>query len=279
MMSTIRAMCLAGLALALTACTSTSPVPASPPAALATTPFDGGLETAHPTNEHPPAEPSAMAVLERSTTPRPTAPDLTLPPAVVSSASPDSSLSARERFDRYWKHIDDVTCVGMLAPQDVYDLGYQSDLVVVGRPVGVQEWTDSPYEGPGRQSLITFRVSQTLRRPDVLFPTPPEEIPVWVDGTPPGTVADMDHLLFLNMLPGYDNVAYLSHGYMSVFGSVEGRVLTPEYRATKDVYGNQLFTTRLDGTSFDELVNKVKHGEGVASTERTLVARRGYFAC
>ena len=125
-------------------------------------------------------------------------PNATLPPPTVSPATPNPGLSDRERIDRYWSDVDDVSCVGMVAPQSLEELEARSDLIVVGRPAGAQDWPGAPYPAPN--ALITFAVTDALKRvPN--FPAPPTSIQLYVENIPSGTVADIEHLLFVSVVP------------------------------------------------------------------------------
>jgi hypothetical protein len=164
----------------------------------------------------------------------------------------------------------------MAAPQSIETVAEWSDVVVIGRPVGAATWDESPYGQP--HSLITFEVADVLKAP------PNAVIPdyVFVLGgeVPDGSVADVDHLLLLTFIGRHKDVLYATDGFLSIFANVNGRVVTPEFAEVKRAYGNDfIFTTALDGTRFDALVERVRNPQPTPQAATRLLGRRGYFAC
>ncbi len=197
-----------------------------------------------------------------------------LPPAVApSSVKPDAN--ARDRIDRFWQSFGDVGCVGMAAPDSIETVAKWADLIVIARPTGAQPWDDAPYPPPS--SLVSLRITEIIKGD----PTFQQDgfIQLLATDLPPANVADIDHLLFLNVVTRDERVYYLTDSFPSVFANVEGRVVTPEYDAIRRAYGNKLYPTLLDGTSFDKLVERVRNASGAADELVSAIARRGYFAC
>jgi hypothetical protein len=261
-----------------------SAVPQRPVSSVATldgsTPSPRAIASALPKDT---ASPAATVLSEPTPGPpdRPPSPvgydpNATLPPAVDSTTTPNPNLSDRERIDRYWSDVDDVGCVGMVAPESLFELEVQADLIVLGRPLGGQSWDNGPYLPAG--ALVTVEVTDVLKRlPN--FPPPPTVIQLNLDSIPPGTVADIEHLLFLRVGTLDNRVYYLSDGYMSIFANVDGQAVIPEYEQTRQTYHNLLFTTHLDGLSFDALVRHVRNGPHIADGPALVAAQGGYFAC
>jgi hypothetical protein len=209
----------------------------------------------------------------------PVDPAVTLPPPVMGTATPDPNLTSRERVDRFWQGIDDVDCMGMAAPESIDEVAEWADLIVVGRATGAQGWPDGPYTGWGPEFLVTVKVSDVIKGTPTLQAPGAIAVEVGVGDAPIGTVADIDHLLLLSVLTGDDRVYYPTAGFMSVFANVGGRVVAPEYAAIKRIYHNSIFTTDLDGTSFQGLVQHLRSGSAVHASEQRVLAHGGYFAC
>ena len=163
----------------------------------------------------------------------------------------------------------------------------QSDLIATGRPLGVQSWTD-PH---GRDKvLLTFQVDQILK--GAANAQSPGLIQILADEPlPTSNVADIEHVLFLinrahlNELVGIGvepedaYLYYLTDGYQSIYANVNGHVVAAEYGALKQTGLRDLYSLRLDGTSFDDLVTRIENGPHVAEASGTVIAQRGYFAC
>ena len=183
--------------------------------------------------------------------------------------------------------------MGMAAPENVETLGRWADLIVVGRPIGSQNWPDGPYVGFGPETLVSLEISEilkgtpTLQGPNVLaLEVQDLRASGAGDAGRPGTVADIDHLLFLNVLDADNRVYYLTAGYMSIFAKVEGQVVTPEYSTIKRTYHDGIFTTALDGRSFEKLIDQVRTDNSADQSPELArlrahgpIVRSGYFAC
>jgi hypothetical protein len=167
--------------------------------------------------------------------------------------------------------------MGMVAPQSIEEATSQADVIVIGRLIGAQHWTDPLYAEPESQSVLWVATSQVLKGNPKF--QEPGVIAINILGEPPDeTVADLDHLLLLAELSADDPVYYLRDGYMSIYANVDGKVVTPEYAEIKRLYRHSMFATALDGTPFDALVDRVSDGPTTTTLGRPL-AVRGYFAC
>ena len=251
------------------------------------------ISTPSPSDTAPPmATPTAAPTQTQRPLPTPTPPEADpagdLPPPVVSTATPDPSLTARQRIDAYWAGFDSVECMGMVAPESLEAVADESDLIAIGQAVGAREWDDPHYVEPA--FLVTFQISQVLSG-EAYYRTP-GVIQIVGTYTPPDTtISDIDQLLLLRNReqlerelnlrtdPGDGFLYYLTYGYMSVYANVDGRVVTPEYRAVKRMYGDSIFSTALDGTKFDALVGRVTETSAGAFEPATALAQHGYFAC
>ena len=177
----------------------------------------------------------------------------------------------------------------MTAPQSLAEVRDDSDLIVVGRPIGSQEWVDPQYASP--HFLLTFEITDVIEG-DPTFNAPGVVQIVATQPLPSGNVSDLDHLLLLvnreqqerkldlRVDPGDEYLYYLTDGFLSVYANVEGRVVTPEYAAVKRAYGDRMFTTALDGTSFDALVTMVRNAAtSTAELSRHTPQHSDLFAC
>ncbi|MEP7158870.1 MAG: hypothetical protein ABI797_05550 [Chloroflexota bacterium] len=189
------------------------------------------------------------------------------------TASPDPNLTNRERIDLYWSSSGSVECMGMNPPTSLSELAGWSDLIVIGRPISVEPWAD-PEALPARWT-ITFEISDVLRgAPDDAH----DVVQVLISEAPRGDVSDIDHVLILSH---HNNSAfYLTGGFMSIYANVDIRVMTPEYDAIKRRYGNHIFSTALDGTRFEKLVERLRDA-GISNAQRSWQEppQRGLFAC
>jgi hypothetical protein len=201
-----------------------------------------------------------------------------IPSPELATSPPDLELSPRERVNLYWNDVDDVGCMGMVAPDSLEQVAAQADLIVLGRPLGSQPWPNPPYGAPFPQTLVSFQVSEVLKGDSAV--SADGIVQIWISADiPRSSVSDLDHLLFLMRLFDDDRVFYLGDGYMSVFANVDGRVVTAHYQEVKHTYRSGLFLTALDGSSFDHLVTRVRDDVSVDAATMELLARRGYFAC
>lgn len=194
-------------------------------------------------------------------------------PTVAPTASPN--LTARERIDSYWLESDDVGCMGMLAAQSLEEVAESSDLIVVGRPIGTEPWVDSPYET--ESILINFDVSEVIK--GTLTSEVSRVIQLASNSIPPVDLSDIDHVLLLSASNRDSHVYYPTEGYMSIYANVNGRVVTPEFAAVKQTYGNHLFSTALDGIRFDQLLERVRDAANSSAQQRLQGDQRALFAC
>jgi hypothetical protein len=193
-------------------------------------------------------------------------------PASTPSATPDPTLTARERIDQYWLGADDLECMGMVPPESIEQQVEWSPLIVVGRPISSAPWSGP--DGRWEESWIDFEVSDVLKGSLPAGNT--IVVRVQSDGEPKGDISDIDHLLLLWTEEG-DASFYLSGGYMSIYANDDGFVVTPEYAAIRQVYGrDHIFSTALDGMSFEALIARVKRA---ADSEGTRSGQGTTFAC
>ncbi len=158
-----------------------------------------------------------------------------------------------------------------------------SDLVAVGRRLGVQEWDDPLTESP--TFLMTFELTEVLAGEATT--QAPNLIQVIADEPMPNAnVSDIDHMLLLinrsrysQVHPGDEYLYYLTDGYPSIFGNIDGKVVTPEYSDLKRAYGDNIYSIPLDGTLFEELVSRVTNGPQVDKAGALIAAVHGFFAC
>ena len=138
--------------------------------------------------------------------------------------------------------------------------------------------------------MLTFQVDQILK--GAANAQSPGLIKILADEPLPTTnVADVEHVLFLinrahlNELVGIGvepedtYLYYLTDGYQSIYANVNGHVVAAEYAALKQTDLRDLYSIKLDGTSFDDLVTRIQNGPHVAEVTSTIVAQHGYFAC
>ena len=210
----------------------------------------------------------------------PDAPASTIPPPVVTTATPDPRLSARERIDQFWLPFDDIVCMGMVPSESLEEDISSAELIVTGRPVGVQAWEDPHQVNPNY--LVTIEVTDVLKGEPTYVA--PGFIQLIGSGVPSDViVSDLDHLLLLmprtRYYPADAGFYYLSDGYVSVYADVDGKVVTPERAAIKRIHGNHIVSVALDGTSFDKLLERVRRPPATGSEGAVRIAQHGYFAC
>jgi hypothetical protein len=197
----------------------------------------------------------------------------TLPPPVIATATPNPDLTPRQRIDSFWADSGSIDCVWLGAAGSLNELVGRSRVVVVGRALGDQLW-NGPYPGP--LSLITFEVRQVLKGEPIYRNGRFIQI---VGGKPPDvSVSDIDQLVMLSDDGRNDGSYFATEAYTSIFAEVDSLVVTPEHAEMKRLYGDELFSPGLDGTSFDRLVERVTAASTDAS-QFAVLARRGYFAC
>jgi len=192
----------------------------------------------------------------------------------ISTSSPPSNLSARERIDRFWSDFGNVGCQGLGAPDTLKELSNWSDLIVIGRPLAAQDWAGPP--NSELPALVSFRVSEVLKGSPTYWT--PGIIRLGGEQLDRGSVADIDHLLMLGLNKTLGTY-HLTDGFISIYANVDGKVVTPKFAELQGWYGDHILSVPLDGTSFNDLVNRVTNFGTNDSARFQLLAKRGYFAC
>jgi hypothetical protein len=195
---------------------------------------------------------------------------------LVGRVDPDSNLTARERIDQYWLDFDDAECIGMAVSQSLQEAVEGAELIVLGRPTITEPWPDSPFQYSTH--LVNVEVSEILK--GALPDDASSVIQVLGNYEPPvGNVSDIDHVLLLSHTNRDDSVYYLTEGWVGLYANVDGRVVTSNYEAVKARNGNHIFSTGLDGTRFDKLLERIREAANSSAQQRLQTDERAFFAC